>query len=222
MSSILADPLKFQQMCWPDITFYDKQVEIIHSVMHNEETVVPAGNDLGKDFIAGFIAVWFQCSRMPVRVVSTSSSGTQLKSVLWGEIGRFTSTSKYPLPLQENTLWMRNMLPDGSTDPRSYHRGITARTPETLQGHHIEWGKMSEEEKAMMERNLQDLSGHHLEYGPGDLPRTLAILDEASGIAQEHYDAMDTWAHRKLIIGNPLECVMFKRLVQGGDIEMED
>lgn len=88
--------------------------------------------------------------------------------------------------------------------------------PETLQGHHLEWGKLAAAEKLIIEQ----LMGHKLPYD--GLPRTLAILDEASGILQAHYDAIDTWAHRKLIIGNPLECVMFKNLVEGGDVLSEE
>jgi len=215
-TSFITDPFKFQRLCWPDITFYDKQCEIIQSVVENEETVVPAGNDLGKDFIAGFIAVWFQCSRTPCRIVSTSSSQTQLKSVLWGEMSRFIQTSRVPLPLEQKDLWLQTKMPDGSYEPRSYHRGIVCRMPETLQGHHVEWGKLSEKEIA----HLEQLNNHKLPYD--GLPRTLAILDEASGVHQAHYDATDTWAHRKLVIGNPLECTMFKALVEGGDILAED
>ena len=53
------DPLKCKQMLWPNISFYDKQKDMILSVRDNKETIVTAGNMLGKDFVAGFIVLWF-------------------------------------------------------------------------------------------------------------------------------------------------------------------
>jgi hypothetical protein len=45
---IPIDPIEFQKLLWPDITFYDKQKEILYSVLDNNETFVPAGNMLGR------------------------------------------------------------------------------------------------------------------------------------------------------------------------------
>ena len=42
-----VDPIAFQKLLWPQVTFYDKQREIIYSVEDNDETYVPAGNMLG-------------------------------------------------------------------------------------------------------------------------------------------------------------------------------
>jgi hypothetical protein len=190
-TSWVEDPLKFKDLCWPDVKFYDKQVEIIKSVRDNDETIVPAGNKLGKDFVAGFIALWWFCSRTPVKVVTTSAGQGQMKAVLWGEIRRFINTSKYPLPIQVNELFLRQTTPDGGVDPISYMLGITTNVEENLLGHHL----MS------------------------DKPRTLIIFDEASSIEDKYYEASDTWAHRKLVIGNPLPCVnFFFKSTEEGDI----
>lgn len=177
--SWIEDPLKFQRLCWPDVKFYDKQIEIIESVAYNDETIVPAGNKLGKDFVAAFIALWFFCSRSPARVVTSSAGQNQLKSVLWGEIRRFINTSKYPLPIQVNDLLLRQVKPDGSIEARSYLQGIVTNVEENLLGHHLEYNGKA---------------------------RTLIIFDEASSIDDMFWDASDTWAHRKLLIGNPLPC----------------
>ncbi len=195
---LLTDPVTFQQLCWPDLRLYDKQIEILESVRDNDETVVPAGNKLGKDFIAGFIALWFFCSRSPAKVVTTSSSQPQLKAVMWGEIRRFINTSKYQLPIQYNDLLIRQLMGDGTLEPRSYLQGLTSNEEENLQGHHLELG---EDGKA----------------------RTLAIFDEASSIDTKFYNAADTWAHKKLIIGNPLPCVnFFFKKVKLGDVQSEE
>jgi hypothetical protein len=48
----------------------------------------------------------------------------------------------------------------------------------------------------------------------------LAIFDEASGVPDAFYEAADSWAHRKLIIGNPLSTSnFFYRLCRLGDAE---
>lgn len=197
LRSLLQDPIKFKNLCWPDLKFYDKQVEIVYSVRDNDETIVPAGNMLGKDFIAGFCALWFFCSRSPCRVLTTSVDHSQLKGVLWGEIRRFIQTSKYKLPTADNDLLLRQDL-GGQLEPRSYLMGRVAKQGEGL-------------------------LGHHAERGPNNAPSTLAIFDEASGILDQNSDATDTWCHRKLVIGNCYPCDnFFRKGVKGGTLLSED
>lgn len=193
----LNDPILFQQLCWPEIRLYDKQEEILYSLRDNDETIVPAGNALGKDFVTAFAVLWFFCSRSPCRIVTSSVDQPQLKGVLWGEIRRFIQTSKYPLPIQANDLMIRQVA-NGQVDPRSYLIGrVTAKG--------------------------EGLLGHHIEKRPDGIPRTLAVFDEASGVDQEAYEATDTWAHRKLIIGNPYPCVnFFYKGVKAGDLAYDD
>ncbi len=195
---LLEDPLCFQKLCWPDMLLYDKQIEIIKSVEENDETVVVAGNQLGKDFITGFIVLWFYCSRSPCHIITSSAGQTQLKSVLWGEIRNFIQSSVIPLPLKVNDLALSYIKEDGTIEPKSYVLGIVTNTPENMQG-------------------------HHLARGPNAQPRTLAIFDEASGIADEYSNAAETWAHRKLVIGNPLPCNnFFFNAVEQGDIPRDN
>lgn len=192
-SSILDDPIRFQRLCWPDIRLYDKQAEILYSLRDNDETIVPAGNDLGKDFLAGIGVLWFFCSRSPVRIVTSSVDGSQLEGVLWGEIRRFIQSSKLPLPIRVNHLHIRQVI-DGRLEPRSELTGRVVKRGEGLLGRHIELTK---------DRR----------------PRTLVVFDEASAIDDICYDTSDTWAHRKLIIGNPYPCNnFFKRFTTDGDV----
>lgn len=198
VEDILEDPLKFQQFCWPHISFYDDQIDIIKSVQNNAETIVPAGNMLGKDFVSGFIALWWFCSRVPSRVVTTSVDYSQLSSVLWGEIRRFLDESTVNLGLRPNNLLLRQVREDGSLEPRSQLIGRVAQKGEGM-------------------------LGRHLERGPYGEPRTLAIIDEASGFDDVHYDSISTWAHRILIIGNPFPCEnFFKKFVKSGDVPDPD
>jgi hypothetical protein len=205
-----GDPLRFGKLCWPKVDFYDKQEEVIYSVDENDETFVPAGNMLGKDFVAGFIALRFFLTRTPVRVVTTSADYSQLESVLWGEVRRFIETSRYPLdyerggPLLINHLHIRKVRKIKGRlviDPTSYMIGRVAAKGEGMLGHHVE-------------------------VQPGDVlpdgsifPRTLFVADEASGVDDEAYRRADTWARRKLIIGNCYPCLnFFREGVMGGDL----
>jgi hypothetical protein len=198
MDSLPVDPIDFAAVLWPNITFYDKQREIIYSVVHNDETFVPAGHMLGKDFVAAFVSLWFFLSRVPCRVVTTSADYPQLEAVLWGEIRRFVQTAAFPLeapagPLVVNHLHIRKVI-NGTVDGLSYLVGRVSAKGEGMQGHHI------------------------AEVGDR-IPRTLWIADEASGVDDAGYKAADTWARRKLVIGNPYPCTNFFRTgVKGGDL----
>lgn len=194
MSLRFPDPLRFKKLMWPDVIFYDKQIEIIYSVIENDETVVPAGNMLGKDFIAGFIAVYYFITRPVVRILTTSIKDDHLQ-VLWGEINGFIQSSKFPMdvkrggPLFVNHNKIRKVRWNDRTIrcPKSYLIGSVSDTIEGMAGHHA--------------------------------PYTLAIMDEASGIDTPVYNQVDTWARKKLIIGNTNPCSnFFYHGVEAGDL----
>lgn len=190
--TLLEDPVRFAKLCWPHVNLYDKQVEILYSLRDNDETIVPAGNALGKDFIAGFSCVWFFCSRTPCRIVTSSVDNAQLKGVLWGEIRQFIQSSQHPLPLHVNNLEIFQVI-EGKVVPLSYLIGRVAAKGEGILGHHLP--------------------------RPGGKAYTLWVCDEASGVEQQFYENADTWAHRKLIIGNPYPCNnFFKTGTKGGDL----
>lgn len=192
-----SDPLRFINIGWPDIRLYDKQVEVIESVRDNDWTIVPAGNDLGKDFIAALTALWFFCSRTPAFVVTSSVDGSQLEAVLWGEMRKFIRTCKYKLPIQENHLLIRQVV-NGQLEPQSRLEGRVVRVGEGLLGRHIP------------------------KKPPLFLPMTLVIFDECSAVDDICYETSDTWAHRGLVIGNPYPCEnFFRRFVDAGDVVRE-
>ena len=125
---LITDPFNFLALNWPDIRLTKPQGEIVQSIVENHTTIVPAGNDQGKDFIAAFICVWFFCSRSPCKVVTHSVDQPQLKGVLWGEMKRFIQTSRFPLPLNvREDMFMQFIRPDGTADPLSYLIGRVTR-----------------------------------------------------------------------------------------------
>jgi len=98
-ADLLLDPFNFFAMVWPKMVMTSKQAEIVQSVVDNHTTIVPAGNDQGKDFIAARICLWFFCSRSPAKVVTHSVDQPQLKGVLWGEMKRAIEEAAIKLPL---------------------------------------------------------------------------------------------------------------------------
>lgn len=213
------NPVSFMATHWPAVMIYDKQFDILESIRYSTETLVTAGNMLGKDFISGYIALSFflapqmyfdadyvasiERQRSPdnphphtVRILTTSVAEHHLK-VLWGEIGRFSTTCKYDLiynkwgnptgPLVINYQEVRYARERNAKNPLNYLQGRVSDTGEGLAGHHAAY--------------------------------TLAILDEASGIPNLSYTQMGTWAKRILAIGNPNPCNnFFKEGVKQGSI----
>lgn len=190
----LLDPIELQKLQWPDSRFYNKQREILYSVRDNDETIVPAGNMLGKDYITGFIVLWVFLSaisqRLTCRIVTTSVKDDHLR-VLWGEIARFVATAKYPLKHDEGGPLIVN------------HRDIRI-AKEGAQGISYLRGMVSEKGEG--------LAGHHADI-------TLAVGDEASGLDDLVYTQMCTWAKRILMIGNPNPCSnFFRKACDAGDL----
>lgn len=192
------DPYLLCDMLWPDIGFYTKQREVIESVDINDETFVPAGNKLGKDYVAGFIALRFFLIHAGLeggcRVITTSIKDDHLR-VLWGEIGRFIQTSRIPLLRSQGGILVYNhhdiryVHSGGRIDQISYMRGMVSELGEGMAGHHARY--------------------------------TLAILDECSGIQDVVYDQVRTWAKKILCIGNPLDCNNFwRKAIKGGDVKV--
>lgn len=197
------DPLALFDLMWrPKFPagFYARQKEIIYSVRDNEETFVPAGNMLGKDFVTGFIVVWFFLSAIKVgatcRVVTTSVRDDHL-DILWGEMGRFISTAAYSL------------LDDAGGPLHYVHRDITRAKRRGEAGDDISYIK------GIVCSKGEGMAGHHADY-------TLVAGDEASGIDKIVFTQSATWAKRSLWIGNCNPCNNpFFEGVQGGDIPME-
>ena len=191
---LATDPMQFIALCWPEMRLYDKQQEVLLSVRDNLETFVHAANQMGKTRIAAIAAIWFFLSRTPARVVISSSNETQLESVLWSEICQLIQSAAWPLPLLVTHLSIKKLCnPNGSdTECTDYILGHVTKTVESFQGHHL----------------------------PSDKPRVLVIFDEASAIPDEFFEAAESWAHRKLVVGNPLSVTnFFYRCCKGGDVD---
>lgn len=192
MNRHFIDPLKFAASLWPDVTFYREQKIVIYSVVDNDETFVTAGHQLGKDFVTAFIVLWYFLCHHPVRIVTTSADSAQLESVLWGEIRRFIGMSRYDLSSERGGPLVINHL-----HLRKMLDGVMCPVSYCI-------GRVAAKGEGM--------AGHHAPY-------SLYVGDEGSGLENISYERADTWAKRKLIIGNPYSTGnFFEKGVKGGDI----
>lgn len=191
---------------WPNVRFYGKQREMFNSVEYNDETIIPAGNQLGKDFTAAPIILTFFLTRTPCRIVTTSVKSDHL-GVLWSEIRRFIDMSSVPLkwgqggPLvvnpREHLIRKISDMELGIECKTSYIKGMVAENYEAFQGHHA----------------ATEISA---DYDPIHWPLTMFVVDEASGVPDQVFKVARTWSHRRFIFGNPWPTEnYFKHAVKG-------
>lgn len=197
----LRHPLAFMKLCWPEVIVYRKQVEVMESVVLNDQTWVVAGNQLGKDFIGGFLCLWFFLAFREVRVITTSVKDDHLR-VLWGEIGRFLQTATLPDDRSKQGI----LSVDKEGPLLVNHRDIR----KVRGGQRCEISYL----RGMVSEKGEGLAGHHAQA-------TFAVLDECSGIEPIVFKQVSTWAKRLLCIGNANECAPthpFRKAVKEGDI----
>lgn len=193
LTSRWVDPVAFAKMCWPWITLYDKQREMLYSFEFNKMTFVRSANMMGKDFVAGILIVKNFVCHPEVRLIGSSVTDQQL-GVLRAEVTRFIETSKIPLLKSKGGLLavnydgVKKLLPDKSSeDPTSYVKFMTTNKGEALAGHHAEF--------------------------------TGFIADEASGLQNNVKTFTEGWLKRGFIFGNPHECQnWYREACDQGDI----
>lgn len=209
-------PLEVLSYLWPDVELYDKQREMVLSVRDSVETIVVAGNQLGKDFVAGYICLSFflwpmlyfspkyvaevESFRTPKndphtrRIITTSVASYHL-AVLWAEIGWWARTCKQDLFSGSEAILMldkqiRFVQESGVEDERNLRNYM----------------------KGQVSAKGEGMAGHHAMY-------TLGVVDEASGMDDEVYDRFRGWTKRRLLFGNPEACEnRFKEHYKAGDL----
>jgi len=208
MLSLPDDPLELKNYLWPDVVFAPYQEDIVYSVEDNVETYVVASNEAGKDFVAGFIVLWYFLTRWPCRIVTTSAKEAHLR-VLWGEISKFIRISTIPLAVDQGGMLVLN-----HQDIRKVYKGKLCSTSYII-------GLVASED------TVASMGGHHaapptLEEANDGVPRTLWVADEASSIPDRYYPIVVPWAKRLLIFGNAWQCEsFFRRGIDGGDVKDE-
>ena len=65
---------------------WEKQEEILNSILTNKRVTVRSSHGVGKTFTAAIAALWFLICYTPSTVVTTAPTARQVKSILWEEI----------------------------------------------------------------------------------------------------------------------------------------
>ncbi|GIW60143.1 MAG: hypothetical protein KatS3mg087_1209 [Patescibacteria group bacterium] len=124
------------------------------------------------------------------RIITTSAKEEHLV-VLWGEIEDAIVGSRIPLTADRGgplIVHQREIkrIYNDRISPTCYIRGMVASA-----------------------KTKASLQGHHAKY-------TLFVVDEASSVEDFYFNLCDTWAKKKLIVGNPWDCSnYFRRAVEG-------
>jgi hypothetical protein len=195
---------------WPRVRLAGYQQDILYSLWDTPETVITAGNELGKDFVVA-LGIWlFAVTRHPWRVIVTSANERHLK-VLWGELGKLKNSCAEPLDHRDGGPFKMDSekivrVVGGRTCPVSYVMQMVAG-PDSLDamaGHHVpEVGPGAG----------FDCCGEYLDWA---MPRTLFVGDEASSINDEYVTRSSGWRKRMLLFGNPWTCDnYFRQAVEG-------
>lgn len=77
--------------------YWYRQGEICESVRDVPVTLVPAGNMVGKSFVAAGLILWFLAHHRNGMVLCTAPTQVQLQEVLWKEVERAYQNSRIPL-----------------------------------------------------------------------------------------------------------------------------
>lgn len=87
---------------------WSKQVEIMNSVRDNRHTAVPSCFGSGKSWTAARLTAWWIDTHPPgtAFVVTTATTGRQVRAILWRELHRAHSKGNLPGRLNQTEWWM--------------------------------------------------------------------------------------------------------------------
>lgn len=162
---------------------WSKQIEIIEAIRDHMRVSVRSGHKVSKSHTSAGVALWFYCSYEDARVVMTSTTDRQVNDVLWLEVkkmrarsGVCTECKKLNKALPANRQHEKILAPCEHSALIDGKIGELARTGLTSVDFREIKGFTAREAEAMA-----GTSGANLLY----------IVDEASGVRQEIFDAIE-------------------------------
>lgn len=164
-----------------NVDLWSIQREILESVRDNRYTAVPSCYESGKSFTAAVLVCWWIATHPPgeARVITTASTGDQVKAVLWHEISRAHARGKLQGRLNQTEWWLDVGALNGESASREEM---------------VAFGRKP------AEHNPTAIQGIHARY-------PLFVGDEAEGLPKSLLDAakglMGNLDARLLLIGNP-------------------
>lgn len=159
---------------------WSKQIEVIEAIRDNKRVAVKSGHKVSKSHTAAGTALWFYCSFDDARVVMTSTTSRQVDSILWRELRMMRARSGICVDCKRDNKERSNEDKILAPCPHSAiidgEIGELARTGLKSEDFREVSGFTAREAEA-----VAGISGYNLLY----------ILDEASGIKPEIYEAIE-------------------------------
>jgi hypothetical protein len=186
-----ADPVAFFREVL-GLEPWERQRDILEAVRDHPRAAISSGHKIGKSNCAAGLALWWYCSWPDARVVMSSTTARQVDQILWRELRMLRARSGRCVACKEAD-------PDGHVIPRPCQhsaiiegeQGELARTGLKADDFREVTGFTARESEA-----VAGISGRRLLY----------ILDEASGIPEEIFEAISgnlAGGGRIVLFGNP-------------------
>jgi len=156
---------------WGDETH--GQIAILNAVCSNKRVAVKSGHKVSKSNSAAALALWFYCSFPDARVIMSSVTDRQVNQILWREVRKTHQRARLGIPAGDAAL-QRN--PNLKTYPIGGSIKALARSGLKSEDFREVVGFTAKEAEAMA-----GTSGANLLY----------ILDEASGIEEDIFEAIE-------------------------------
>jgi phage terminase large subunit len=154
-----------------------RQIEVIEAVRDHSRVAVCSGHKVSKSHSAAGLALWFYCSFEDARVVMTSTTSRQVDQILWRELRMLRSRAGRCVDCKTEDpdgLLIRSPCPHSTIIEGE--QGELARTGLKTPDFREVLGFTAREAEA-----VSGVSGRHLLY----------IVDEASGVAEEIFQAIE-------------------------------
>ena len=174
---------------------WSKQLEIIEAIRAHKRVAVKSGHKVSKSHTLAGVALWFYCSFPDARVIMTSTTSRQVDDILWRESRMMRARCGLCVECkkknEDRPLSERIEVPCEHSAWIDGDMGEMARTGLKSEDFREVKGFTAREAEA-----VAGISGRHLLY----------LLDEASGIKAEIYEAIEgnrAGGARVCLAGNP-------------------
>lgn len=127
------DPVGFVTEAVGDF-IWSKQTEVLEAVRDHSRVAVRSCHSAGKSFIAARVAAWWIAAH-PMHsafVVTTAPTFSQVRAILWREIGRAYRAGKLPGRINQTEWWM-------GEEQVAFGRKPADWNPDAFQGIHAEY-----------------------------------------------------------------------------------
>lgn len=178
---------------------WEAQVELLQLARDHKRVAIASGHKIGKDFGVACLALWFYCSFDDARVVMTAPTSRQVDSILWRELRKILAQSGVCLACKKSFEAARKV------DPKTRPPKRPCKHSRMVDGEVHELARSGL--KAVDFREIVGFTAKEPEGVAGvSGANLLYILDEASGIPDEIFEAIEgnrAGGARVVLISNP-------------------